>query len=220
MPNRGTENKSPFRFDHGDKVNTNQCAKFTNNQINHWGYNLHGDAWNPQNCIPVYSGYEGLEKPKKFVKADVEQYNRDASDNFLKKFDSATLDTLKRYNVNMRYEDSKYLEKAFKEGKNLTGTHTGSARWVNSKNGNPGWWELIHNIGGNVHTDRFTKAQGSKGKYAITAIMEPKKATIIDKSKNLIKKTINPNHYTLEKLRRGGIIKAIIERYNNTKNGK
>lgn len=39
----------------------------------------------------------------------------------------------------MRYEDSEYLEKAFREGKNLTGTHTGSVRWVNSKNGKPGW---------------------------------------------------------------------------------
>ena len=67
-----------------------------------------------------------------FVLRDVEKHNDNASNNVLRNFNSATLDTTRLYSANMYYRGSKFQEKAFNEGQGVTGTHTGALRWRNT----------------------------------------------------------------------------------------
>lgn len=153
----------------GTRANTKQCAKYTNDYIRGLGYISNGNAWDSSGITTVYSGYDGLKRPKKYNKEEVEAYNAAASDNVYNNFRSGDLNPDKVYTVNMYYKGSPYLETAYNDGtKDRTGTHTG---YLKNENGE---WYVVHNIHGVVHVDRFKDIQGGGKNYGVTGIYEPR----------------------------------------------
>lgn len=181
-------NTALYRHNSGDKVWTPHCAEFTHENLREDGKWVVGNAWNPKGIKHIFNGYEGVPKPKEFHPDSVRQYNNAAANNVRDKFDSLSLDTLNNYVTQMMYQDSPYQEQAFKEGKKVASTHTGSARWINYNKGKKGYWQVVHNIGGTVHTDPLTKIQGSDKPWAITAISEPQDASPLRKAVQAAKK--------------------------------
>lgn len=217
MPNN---RKGPFLLDRicdGTKVNTIHCAQFKNEAMKEAGYRVFGHAWKPQNTRLIHSGYKGVEKPKSFVTELVERYNDTASTNFQKDFDSATLDTTRMYDANMYFKGSEYLERAFKEGQGVTGTHTGVVKWENTTPQRRGYWNLVHNIGGNVHVEPFTKTQGGGKKWGVTAIYEPEKSNALTRGVDKVKGVLDPNRFQLETLRKGGTLSFLVPMINQYK---
>lgn len=157
----------------GDKVDTNECAEWSNGVLRDNGFDVSGNAWGLNGVDFVFNGYEGLEKPATYDKGKVHQYNVSASRNILKNFDSKTLDPEKAYVVNMYYADSPAQESAYNEGKGVTGTHTGI---LTNENGR---WTVTHNIHGKIYQDDFIGLQGGKGRWGVTAIYSPKKANLM-----------------------------------------
>ena len=202
---------------HGDSVNTPHCAQFNNAGLKEAGYKVYDDAWKPQNAKMVFNGYDGLERPKKFVLANVEKHNDDASNNVLRKFNSAVLDTTGLYSANMYYRGSKFQEKAFNEGQGVTGTHTGALRWRNTTPDRKGGWELVHNIDNKIHVEPFTQIQGANRKWGVTAVYEPQKANWLDKAVDRAKSYIDSDRFELKTLREGGTLSFLVPMINNYK---
>jgi len=90
----------------GDKVDTNQCAAWSNGLLRDNGYLINGNAWNLGNVDILFNGYDGLERPDVYDKKLIMDYNHAATNNVFKNFDSKTLDTSKPYVVNMYYNNS------------------------------------------------------------------------------------------------------------------
>lgn len=159
-----------------EKTFTDQCSQFANQILNDAGYNISGNAWNPNQMSLLYSGYDTSTRPVAYDLQKVTDYNHAATDNFYKNFDSKTLDPEKLYRVNMFYNGSGFQEQAYNEARDgVAGSHTGVVVYdPNSKK-----WNVVHNIHGTVHVDPFTGIQNSKNKYGITAIYEPRANNII-----------------------------------------
>lgn len=154
----------------GEKCNTTECAQFSNETLRDEGYDTHGNAWNLKNAKLIFNGYKGLNKPRKYNVREVTNYNHQAAQNFLKNFDSKTLDPEQIYIVNMYVNNSPAQESAYNEGRDsITSTHTGYL-YNDGKD-----WNVVHNIHGTIHKDRFFNIQGSRGKYGVTAIYKPTK---------------------------------------------
>lgn len=167
---------------HGDVIDIDQCAEWMNNLLRDNGYEISGNAWNLNDTTTVFNGFENLEKPAAFDTKAVAAYNREASKNVLKNFDSKTLDTSKPYIVNMYYTDSPAQKQAYDSGENVTGTHAGVLTFEDGK------WVVTHNIHGKIYQDDFLKLQGGKGKYGVTAIYSPRKSTLTDGIKRSARK--------------------------------
>lgn len=158
---------------HGSTCKTEHCAQYQNEILRKSGYNVRGNAWNLSGTKPVYSGYDVSKRPKEYSRKAVEQYNREAADNVLRNFKSASLDTTKTYVTPMYYKGSPYQEEAFRDAKdNLANTHTGFLVWRGTTPEKRGEWELIHNIGKKVYKRPFVREQGGGKQYGPVAIYE------------------------------------------------
>lgn len=152
--------------------NIEECAEFANAVMNHFGYNVSGDAWHPNQMSLLYSGYDTSNFPSEYNEQAVDLYNKQASDNFYKNFDSKTmLDPKQIYRVNMRYQGSPNKEKAYNGNRGgVTGTHTGVVFFDQGSKR----WKVLHNKSGTIHVSDFTKTQNSNDPISITAIYEPR----------------------------------------------
>lgn len=165
------------------KCNTKECAEFSNETLRDLGYIPYGNAWNIKNADIVFSGYNADNRPEEYNEEAVSLYNKNAADNVLKNFDSNTLDKNSHYIVNMYYNGSPYQKRAYSEGRDsFAGTHTGYLQYNNKLNK----WEVIHNIHGTIHTDPFLYVQGSKGKYGVTAVLQPRKDSVFNNIRSVL----------------------------------
>lgn len=163
----------------GSTVDVDQCAQWSNSLLRNNGYLINGNAWNLGNVDTLFNGFEELEKPKAYDRRIVEDYNHAAANNVYRNFDSKTLDTSRPYAVNMYYNDSPAQEEAFNNGKGVTGTHTGILTYDEPSK----QWLVTHNIHGRIYQEPFISLQSGKGKYGVTAIYEPRRATLWNRAK-------------------------------------
>lgn len=175
----GTPTPPALTVKAGDKVNTTQCAAWSNGWLRDNGYAIHGNAWNLKNVNVLYNGYSNMKKPSQYNRQEIEQYNHSAADSVYKNFDSKILDKSKAYAVNMFYNGSPAQEEAYKHGDNVTGTHTGALVFNPSTNR----WYVTHNIHGTIHQEPFVQLQSGKGKYGVTAVYQPREGGIINRIK-------------------------------------
>lgn len=159
-------------------MNTDQCAAWSNGTLRGLDYLISGNAWNLNDVDTLYNGYEGLKKPATYNREAIQKYNSAATDSVYTGFDSKSLDKSKPYVVNMFYRGSPAQELAFKEGRGVTGTHTGILSYKNGK------WVVTHNIHGTIHEEPFIQLQNSKGKYGVTAIFSPRKKGFLSSVKH------------------------------------
>jgi len=164
----------------GDKAGTDECAAWSNGVLRKHGYLISGNAWALNDVDTVYSGYDFSKKPTKYNRAAIQKYNSDAADTMYKEFDSNTLDKSQPYVVNMFYKGSPAQEKAFKNGKEVMGTHTGILSYKKGK------WVVTHNIHGTIHEDSFTSLQNGKGQYGVTTIYRPRKESFTSNLKHFL----------------------------------
>ena len=167
---------------HGSKVNTDQCATWSNSWLRDNGYITHGNAWNLKGVDTLFNGFEGLQKPSTYDRAAIEQYNHDAADSVYKNFDSSTLDKSKPYAVNMFYNGSPALQDAYNNGDSVSGTHTGILTFNPDENR----WYVTHNIHGTIYQEPFVPLQNGKGKYGVTAIYKPRKKNLVNRVKDVL----------------------------------
>lgn len=166
----------------GSKVNTEQCAAWSNQWLRDNGYLASGNAWNLNDMDVVYNGFENLQKLKHFDRQAIEKMNHQASDSVYANFKSRDLYKTRPYAVNMFYNGSPALESAYNEGDGVTGTHTGVLTFDDKSNR---WW-VTHNIHGTIHQEPFVTLQSGNGKYGVTAVYMPRKNTILNKIKGMI----------------------------------
>lgn len=172
-------------YKNGQAASTDQCAQFQNNFLRNQNYAISGDAWALNGVNEIFSGYSGVA-PASYDKESYMRYNRAATDNVYKNFDSNILDKDKPYVVNMYYATSPQQANALKYGHvNSKGTHTGILTYENGK-----WW-VTHNIHGTVHREPFVNLQNSKGSYGVTAIFEPREAGLITSIQNALGSAMN-----------------------------
>lgn len=168
-------------IENGSKTFTEMCAEFQNKILRNSGYKTSNNAWNLNNADVYISGYDTLEKPNDYNLYKVQRYNHNAANNLKQNLDANMLDRNQVYVANMYYNGSPFQEQAYNEGKdNITGTHTGYIKFNPDTNN----WEVTHNIHGTIHVDSLNNILGSRGKYGVTALLKPKKQTIIDKIKD------------------------------------
>lgn len=173
----GTVNGMPVIVN-GQPLSTEECALFANQALRDAGYLAQGNAWNSKGSDIIFNGYNTLQRPEQYDSLAVLNYNNAASDRVYKDFDSNTLDKSRPYMVNMYYKGSPYLKTAYEEGtQGRTGTHTGYL----VHDGNQ--WNVVHNIHGKAHVDKFTNIQGGKRKYGVTAVFAPRKNSLLNNIK-------------------------------------
>ena len=179
--NRFDEGGFTNPYNHGDNYSeSNECAYFSNHTLNDQGYMMSGNAWTPRGGDIIYNGFDSQNRPSKYNERDYDVYAAGAVKDFYSNFNTKdTLDVNKVYTVNMYYKPSYNKEKAFKEGKDVYGTHTGYLSFDPKDN----QWYVTHNINGVVHKQRFFDLQRPGGKIGITAVFEPRKNTIINRVK-------------------------------------
>ena len=78
----------------------------------------------------------------------------------------------------MYHASSKKKERAFNEGDSVYGTHTGYLNYEP----NTDTWYVTHNIDGVIHKDRFGDLQRKGNTNRVTAIFEPRKNTILNRT--------------------------------------
>lgn len=164
------------------KVYTNDCAAFSNALLRDAGYGTWGDAWNLHNTTMKYNGYKGVDKPGWFDrnKQTILAYNRAAANNLANNFNPDELDKEQDYAVNMYNANSGNWKKAWQGSRwsGTRGTHTGILRY-NKKDGN---WYVMHNIHGNLYTQKLQELMGDKGTLGITAILRADKPSFMEKA--------------------------------------
>lgn len=159
----------------GDKAGTQQCATWSNGLLRDNGYLISGNAWGLNHVNTLFNGFDGLDKPSSYDKKAIETYNHNAAGNVYNNFDSKTLDKSKPYVVNMYFNGSHSQEEAYKDGKGVTGTHTG----ILTHDGNR--WNVTHNIHGTIHEEPFISLQRGDNTYGVTAVYEPRKDNLFNK---------------------------------------
>ena len=164
----------------GDKVNTTQCATWSNGLLRDNGYLISGNAWGLNHADMLFNGFDGLEKPEVYNRAEVENYNHNAAGNVYANFKSGTLNKNKPYVVNMYYNGSPAQEEAYKNGKGVTGTHTG----ILTHDGKE--WKVTHNIHGTIHEEPFFSLQRGDNNYGVTAIYEPREDNLVNRIKGFL----------------------------------
>ena len=158
---------------------SSECAYFSNHTLNDHGYMMSGNAWTPRGGDIIFNGFDELEKPDTYDEASYDKYALDAADNVFNHFNTRkTLDPNKVYTVNMYHASSKKKERAFNEGDSVYGTHTGYLNYEP----NTDTWYVTHNIDGVIHKDRFGDLQRKGNTNRVTAIFEPRKNTILNRT--------------------------------------
>lgn len=168
-------------YKHGDKYkDSEECAYFSNHTLNDQGYMMSGNAWTPRGADIIFNGFEGKTKPENFDENSYNQYLTSAVKNVYDNFNTRdTLNPNQVYTVNMFYAPSTNKEKAFNEGNNVYGTHTGYLSYDKNDDN----WYVTHNIHGTVHKQRFGSLQNPKGNIGVTAIYQPRKETFFNRVK-------------------------------------
>jgi hypothetical protein len=179
--NRFDEGGFTNPYNHGDSyTESTECAYFSNHTLNDQGYMMSGNAWTPRGGDIIYNGFDSQNRPSKYNEGSYDTYAAGAVKDFYNNFNTKdTLDVNKVYTVNMYYKPSRKKEKAFKEGKDVYGTHTGYLSFDPKDN----QWYVTHNIHGVVHKQRFFDLQRPGGNIGITAVFEPRKNTIVNRVK-------------------------------------
>lgn len=175
----GSGNKFTGNKKRGDKVDTEECAAWSNQTLRDLDYLISGNAWSLNGVDTIFNGYNKLQRPAEYSRVAVQRHNQEATDSVYRDFDSNSLDKSQPYVVNMFYKGSPAQERAYKEGKGVTGTHTGILSYQD------GQWVVTHNIHGTIHEEPFVKLQNSRGKYGVTAIFSPRKRGVLNSIKSL-----------------------------------
>ena len=141
-----------------------QCAGWSNTLLRKNGYRIFGDAWNLKGPRLVFNGYARVRKPKNTDRDSLVAYNQAAADNVLRNFNSGSLDKDRPYVVNLTVDGSPNMERAYKEGKDVKGSHTGILTWEGDK------WKVTHNLHGYIAQDDFLDLQKPNHSIRVTAI--------------------------------------------------
>lgn len=101
----------------GDKVDTEECAAWSNQTLRDLDYLISGNAWSLNGVDTIFNGYNKLQRPAEYSRVAVQRHNQEATDSVYRDFDSNSLDKSQPYVVNMFYKGSPAQERAYKEGK-------------------------------------------------------------------------------------------------------
>lgn len=155
--------------DFSDEIaNTNECAKWSNEQLRKNGYNIWGDAWTRSNqkVNKVFSGYDGLTKPNEYTYRGYKDYVLGAADNVKKNFNWRDLQ--ENDIVGMYFRGSPNYQKAFINGVNGEAqTHTGHIVY---RKGKP---YVAHNVHGDIKLNKAKKVIGRNHPYGIVSVYRP-----------------------------------------------
>jgi hypothetical protein len=97
------------------------------------GFEIYGDAWTTANFADkVFSGFDGLKRPKTTDKENLEEFSAKAARNFADNFSLDYLNPQQVYVVGTTYKGSPNKKLAFENGINgEANTHTGYAKYEN-----------------------------------------------------------------------------------------
>lgn len=154
----------------GKRYQGDKCAKWRNESLASMGYEIYGDAWTTSNFADkVYSGFEGLERPQRVSKKNLEEFNAQAARNFANNFSLDNLDPNEVYVVGTTYKGSPNKKVAFQEGTGgEANTHTGYAKFEN------GQWMFHSNVHGTEYISPMNQMLGDTATMAITSIYRPR----------------------------------------------
>lgn len=146
---------------------TEECAKWSNDQLQKAGLNVFGDAWtrsSNKNIKKIYSGYDKSKRPKEYEENDVLNYTLNAADSLAKTLD---LSKLKENDiVGLYFRNSPNMKKAYLKGTNgETQTHTGHI--TIDKKGIP---YVSHNVHGEIIKNKVSDLLGSNKPYGIVSV--------------------------------------------------
>lgn len=150
----------------GETTTELDCAKWSNKQLQKKGYDCFGHAWTRRdndNLTPIFSGYNTVDKPKKYDEEAVRNYLFNAADSVKSGLDPSVLkdDDI----VGLFYRGSGSQHKAFQEGvKGEAHTHTGHIEFTD------GIPYVLHNIHGDIVKNKVSDLLGSDKPYGITSI--------------------------------------------------
>lgn len=146
---------------------TEECAKWSNDQLQKTGLNVFGDAWtrsSNKNIKKIYSGYDKSKRPKEYEENAVLNYTLNAADSLAKTLD---LSKLKENDiVGLYFRNSPNMKKAYLKGTNgETQTHTGHI--TIDKKGIP---YVSHNVHGEIIKNKVSDLLGSNKPYGIVSV--------------------------------------------------
>lgn len=162
---------NPYNYQEGNtKANTKECAKYSNAELRKMGIRSVGDAWNRypdkgygQKTISNGFHYVRNQKPKEFDRKSYEQYLNNAADSVKKYIDPSKL--MNGDVVSLYYKGSPSAEKAFKNGKVASSTHTGHVVRDNDQ------VYIQHNVSGNIHKNKIEDVLGGGRNWGVTQVM-------------------------------------------------
>lgn len=150
---------------------TEECAKWSNAELQKQGLSIFGDAWtrsSNKGIKKIYSGYDKSKRPINYDKDEVLKYTLDAADSISRVIDT---DKLKHNDiVGLYFRNSPNTKKAYEKGTNgETQTHTGHIVEENGKK------YVVHNVHGEVIKNDINDVIGSNHPYGITSVYRAKK---------------------------------------------
>ena len=150
---------------------TEECAKWSNTELQKQGLSIFGDAWtrsSNKGIKKIYSGYDKSKRPINYDKDEVLKYTLDAADSISRVIDT---DKLKHNDiVGLYFRNSPNTKKAYEKGTNgETQTHTGHIVEENGKK------YVVHNVHGEVIKNDINDVIGSNHPYGITSVYRAKK---------------------------------------------
>lgn len=150
---------------------TEECAKWSNAELQKQGLSIFGDAWtrsSNKGIKKIYSGYDKSKRPTNYDKDEVLKYTLDAADSISRVIDT---DKLKHNDiVGLYFRNSPNTKKAYEKGTNgETQTHTGHIVEENGKK------YVVHNVHGEVIKNDINDVIGSNHPYGITSVYRAKK---------------------------------------------
>lgn len=146
---------------------TEECAKWSNAELQKQGLSIFGDAWtrsSNKNIKKIYSGYDKSKRPKEYEENAVLNYTLNAADSLAKTLD---LSKLKENDiVGLYFRNSPNMEKAYSKGTNgETQTHTGHIT-IDDK----GVPYVSHNVHGEVIKNKVSDLLGSDKPYGVVSV--------------------------------------------------
>ena len=150
---------------------TEECAKWSNAELQKQGLSIFGDAWtrsSNKGIKKIYSGYDKSKRPTNYDKDEVLKYTLNAADSISRVIDT---DKLKHNDiVGLYFRNSPNTKKAYEKGTNgETQTHTGHIVEENGKK------YVVHNVHGEVIKNDINDVIGSNHPYGITSVYRAKK---------------------------------------------
>ena len=150
---------------------TEECAKWSNAELQKQGLSIFGDAWtrsSNKGIKKIYSGYDKSKRPINYDKEEVLKYTLNAADSISRVIDT---DKLKHNDiVGLYFRNSPNTRKAYEKGTNGEAqTHTGHVVEENGKK------YVVHNVHGEVIKNDINDVIGSNHPYGITSVYRAKK---------------------------------------------